>query len=743
MSDTGALKHEAEKTQQSGAAFTPPTGSGLERQNRKGVYALLAVAIVVASAAPCVGADSPSTMTLLESFEAPNVVERVALTNARVSVVPTGATQGKQALRIDFLPSDSLSTATIKGIAPTDWSQFGQLIVDVTNLGEEPQFFGLRVDGPNGRQRSGSRELGSRLSATFTLSFADAAATGMRTPPVAAGTLAFLVDYAQSPFDYHAPSPFDFSRVDGLTFFRYGRNPSSIVIDNSRLAPPFDLRGLVDAYGQYTRSNWPGKIHGAGDLAAQRVADAKELSSSAVPPEADEFGGWKPGPKLMATGFFRTEKTGGKWWLVTPAGHLFFSLGMDCVGLQGSGTFIAGRESMFSWLPSKDSPLAKHVGQAKGRLGYEGAAKERATFNFFAANLERKYGPDYMEDYVPIALKRLRAWGFNTVAAWSDDPFCFNQRDNRIPYTVIVHPRSVPLNAAYGYTPDPFDPSFAQDTEEAIRAMAARVNGDPWCIGFFVDNEQRWWPYGVLRGLLANDAASSHGKRMFIDDLREKYSDIGVLNTAWNTRFESWETLAKPAKLEGRTPETRISDAQAFVVKAARKYFSVVKNALKAAAPNHLYLGCRFAMDAPEPVKALAAEFCDVVSVNIYNHSIGKDWSFLGGLDKPCLIGEFHFGALDRGMFGPGLVPANDQADRARKYAHYLMSALDQASLVGCHWFQYHDQPLTGRLDGENDNVGFVDIADTPYPELLLAAKEVHAAAYRRRASEPGPGTGR
>jgi agarase len=45
------------------------------------------------------------------------------------------------------------------------------------------------------------------------------------------------------------------------------------------------------------------------------------------------------------------------------------------------------------------------------------------------------------------------------------------------------------------------------------------------------------------------------------------------------------------------------------------------------------------------------------------------------------------------------------------------------------------DQPLTGRwFDGENYNIGFVSITDTPYPEMVAAARRVHGQMYRRRA---------
>ena len=43
------------------------------------------------------------------------------------------------------------------------------------------------------------------------------------------------------------------------------------------------------------------------------------------------------------------------------------------------------------------------------------------------------------------------------------------------------------------------------------------------------------------------------------------------------------------------------------------------------------------------------------------------------------------------------------------------------------------DQALTGRTDGENYQIGFVTVADAPYPELVQAARDVAATMYPRR----------
>jgi hypothetical protein len=121
-----------------------------------------------------------------------------------------------------------------------------------------------------------------------------------------------------------------------------------------------------------------------------------------------------------------------------------------------------------------------------------------------------------------------------------------------------------------------------------------------------------------------------------------------------------------------------------------------------------------------------------VVSFNIYRRTVDpKDWAFTASLGKPIIIGEFHFGATDRGLFHPGLGPTRDQAERARAYQEYVRSVLALPAFVGCHWFEYIDEPLTGRFDGENYNIGLVTVTDTPYPEMREAAREVNAQLYK------------
>jgi hypothetical protein len=77
------------------------------------------------------------------------------------------------------------------------------------------------------------------------------------------------------------------------------------------------------------------------------------------------------------------------------------------------------------------------------------------------------------------------------------------------------------------------------------------------------------------------------------------------------------------------------------------------------------------------------------------------------------------------------------QADRAAAYANYVREALRHPQFVGCHWFQYQDEPTTGRvLDEENYQIGFVDICDTPYRETIASSRAIADEMYALRTAK-------
>jgi hypothetical protein len=145
-----------------------------------------------------------------------------------------------------------------------------------------------------------------------------------------------------------------------------------------------------------------------------------------------------------------------------------------------------------------------------------------------------------------------------------------------------------------------------------------------------------------------------------------------------------------------------------------------------------MYLGCRFSSQNAVAV-ASAAKYCDVVSFNLYQMTI-DGFQLPPGVDVPLISSEFAFGALDHGVFCYGHLNAGSQAGRAYAYNCYLSSALADPHFVGTQWFQFADMPISGRVfDGQNEEMGVVDICDTPYPELVGALRQVGARMYADR----------
>ena len=66
-----------------------------------------------------------------------------------------------------------------------------------------------------------------------------------------------------------------------------------------------------------------------------------------------------------------------------------------------------------------------------------------------------------------------------------------------------------------------------------------------------------------------------------------------------------------------------------------------------------------------------------------------------------------------------------------------MRAALENPYLVGAHWFQYGEQAVTGRSDGENYQIGFLDVCDNPYQETIDGCREIGYQLYKVRNESP------
>ncbi|MEM6551610.1 MAG: beta-galactosidase [Planctomycetota bacterium] len=681
-------------------------------------------------------ADEP---LIIQDFSDPAVMDRIRTNDTTATLG-----EGPNGPRLEVVSGTTSPYPNVrwrppgKNSAVWDLSKYTHIEVDVTNLDDKGVRLIARVDSPpkgKGRESIGGKiTLGPKESGTIVVEIDREFAAELR---------AKLEGMKGTPWGRRGShgDGIDPTRVREMqVFLATPKQSFRFAVDEVRATGRFDPSSLtipepffpfIDTYGQYIHADWPGKVQSDADLKHAAEQEASDVRESPRPDSWNKWGGWADGPQLEATGHFRTEKVDGRWHLVDPDGRLFFSLGVSVVhgpAARGGTPIDQGRDSWFVDPPweSGDPAMQAFLGEAKVRR-FDYAKRTVQTFGFSRANLLRKYGEDWEQQWYRITPARLMNWGLNTIGCWSD-PKLFE--DTSIPYTHWVYINAPKLPWQRGTrnrVSDPFNPGFEPELRRRITNMTRGTIDDPWCIGYFLDNELSWGEEDHLaRGLLTAKPNQAAKQRMFAF-LQEKYGDIAKLNAAWGVSYAGWDDAVKGES----DPQTDAAHADLveFNAQIVHAYFSTVRRVFKEIAPDKLYLGCRFA-HYNKQVARIAAEYCDVVSFNVYRHTL-SGWTPMADFDKPIVIGEFHFGASDRGVFNRGLVRADSTEHKAELFKGYVASAVDNPLVVGVHWFQFRDQTATGRSsDGENHGIGFLSVTDTPHDAMIDASREMAGRLY-------------
>lgn len=739
----------------------------------------LTLVLALGMAAPLVA--EPQGQQTLFSFIKPTDVVKVdsqAASFPELTAEPTA--EGEVLRRFTFTAAERPSLRLSPQSGDWDWSQAAAMSLRLQNAMDWAITLEVRIESRDGKWQYSRIALPAGPAQTLLVPLAATSprALGMRAgapmPLNLEGQRVLLVETVEGELNLAQVSAVTLSmqRPDVAQSILLGR----FGVQAGTAAQQAAYTGIVDAYGQYSRGQWPEKVRNEQQLRDGAAREREQLKAwLAERPQQDRFGGWLGGPTFEAKGFFRTEKRDGRWYLVTPEGNPFYSLGVNAVSAWQSQTYVEGRESMFTALPKDGEPLAAYYGRRDSRSD-SGANRGRAFahgrwYDFYRANLQRSYAqpcptvqpplaatpapaelapcppPGFdAERWTQHALDRLQAWGFNSLGNWSDDTL---GAAKRLPYSI---PLAISGDYAtistghdwWGGMPDPFDPRFAMAAERAIAIATRDRRDDPWLLGFFADNELAWaapgddpksryaLAYGTLR--LTTDVPA---KRAFLKQLRDKYRNQNGLSKAWGIELKAWELMEDPG-FEPPLPSAEFpqieKDLQNFQRLFADTYFKTIADSLKWHAPNHLLLGGRFAVATPEAIAA-CAQYCDVLSFNFYvrEPQHGYDFAALRALDKPLLVSEFHFGSRDRGPFWGGVVETYKEEERGPAYAHFLAKALEEPSIVGVHWFQYLDQPVSGRLlDGENGHFGLVAITDRPWQGFVTAVRKANLGVPAR-----------
>jgi hypothetical protein len=401
-------------------------------------------------------------------------------------------------------------------------------------------------------------------------------------------------------------------------------------------------------------------------------------------PEINSYGSWKVS-QSTATGFFRVEKKGDRWWIVDPEGYPFI-----------------------------------HKGVAVFRPGTSTNQK---------AALSSKYGSN--SNWATQECQFLKTNGFNGLGAWSDVDLV-RQTTNPPVYSLIINPMGAykaehikkygghyDVAGWQGYRYDlamVFDPEFDAFVESAIAPIAKYAN-DKYMLGYYTDNELPW----------KNDALDRH------------LTYLGITEPAY-IAAKKWldERKGKNASMADVNDQDRL----AFTGFYFETYIKKVAAAVRKYDPNHLYLGCRFNQETEELQNSemfkVAGKYADIISINHYRkwepvQSIMTNWTNWSG--RPFMITEWYTKGEDSGLpnkSGAGWnVPT--QKDRGYFYQNFTIELLKSKACVGWHWFTYQDNdPLDLTTDASNrdSNKGIVSTNYVPYQPLLDNMKMLNDHVY-------------
>ena len=279
----------------------------------------------------------------------------------------------------------------------------------------------------------------------------------------------------------------DLAKVDrmGFSLMRKGPNPVQFLpLTHHRRRPKnprawsslFLPKGaLLDELGQSALREWPTKTRSVEKLTARLHAQLEAAAEQRLPEGLSRWGGWRS-CRCDATGFFRVQRDGGRWWLVDPDGYRFWSAGVDCVSVD--------TDANFGGLETRAGLAARPAGRVRRDLyaSHEGTPHDQLPGRqpdprLWAAGLVREMGRNHPGRAAPASGSTPSATGrIGKSPARRACPTCARW---------IASLRSS-LPAIYRDFPDVFHPDFP-DVVEAVCRTAARNARRPGLDRLFPD----------------------------------------------------------------------------------------------------------------------------------------------------------------------------------------------------------------------------------------------------------------
>jgi len=384
--------------------------------------------------------------------------------------------------------------------------------------------------------------------------------------------------------------------------------------------------------------------------------------------------------KFQATGFFRVEKQGNRWWVIDPDGYRNIHVAIN------------------SLRPGKSE-------------------KNEIAFNKQFKN---------KENWISKTANSLKKYGINGTGSWSEDELMakYNQKSN----SPLFYSPNLNFMSSYGKirggtvqlagnTGYPnqcifvFDPEFETFCDEHAKQVTKYVK-DKNLFGYFSDNEM---PLGLknLEGYLTLENKLDPGYLAALNWLSQKGISIEKITDKEREEFAGF---------------------------VADKYYAIVSKALKKYDSNHLYIGSRLHGESKktESIIKAAGKYCDVLSLNYYgewspNPVLMDMWNIAA--NKPFIITEFYTKGMDAGLenkSGAGFT-VRTQKDRGLAYQHFCLNLLISKNCVGWDYFKYQDNdPTAKNVDPSNTdaNKGLVNNNFEYYKPLMKLMKELNENKY-------------
>jgi hypothetical protein len=414
---------------------------------------------------------------------------------------------------------------------------------------------------------------------------------------------------------------------------------------------------------------------------------ALELSAASPPrtPQPSRSGNLTKAPVVPP--FALREKPSG-WWLLSPEGKPFFSLGVNVV------TPGIAQEEL-----DPDNPAYcawKH---------YSSTA-----------------------DWSDATLRRLKSWRFTTIGGWSDLDTLRKSTEHKLCLTPVLHIGST-AGAPWW---DMWDPKVIARMDTVAREQILPLRDDPRLLGYYSDNEMGWWNAALWKMTL-DHAPSSKQRRRLIALLRETYhGDWQALCRDFQPeKAASWRELRRGGMLYLKPGGAGLGVMRQFLGLMADRYYQLVHQIIRKYDQRALILGDRYQSFYYPEVARAAGRWVDAISSNL--NASWNDGSYLRCyLDtlhqltgKPVLVSEFYLAANENrsgNRNNQGIFPVvSSQTERVAAMRRTLTDLVLTPYVVGADWFQFFDEPQFGRDDGENFNFGLVDTQDRAYEELTMA----------------------